>query len=47
VVSEVLRTDSVRVQLHQRVNGAGKIIIEFENPQARDAMLELVKSFEE
>jgi ParB family chromosome partitioning protein len=47
VVSEVLRTDSVRVQLHQKVNGAGKIIIEFENPQARDAMLELIKSFEE
>jgi ParB family chromosome partitioning protein len=46
-VSEVLRTDSVRVQLHQKVNGAGKIIIEFENPHARDAMLELIKSFEE
>jgi ParB family chromosome partitioning protein len=47
VVSEVLRTDFVHVQLHQKVNGAGKIIIEFENPHARDAMLELIKSFEE
>jgi len=28
VVSEVLRTESVNVQLHQRATGAGKIIIE-------------------
>jgi hypothetical protein len=47
MVSEVLRTESVHVQLHQKLNGAGKIIIEFANPHARDAMLELIKSFEE
>ncbi len=47
VVSEVFESESVRVQLHQKMNGAGKIIIEFANPHARDAMLELIKSFEE
>jgi ParB family chromosome partitioning protein len=47
VVSEVLRTESVNVQLHQRATGAGKIIIEFANPHARDELLDLIKSFEE
>lgn len=47
VVSAVLESESVRVQLHQKMTGAGKIIIEFANPYARDAMLELIKSFEE
>jgi len=47
VVSEVFESESVRVQLHQKATGAGKIIIDFANPYARDAMLELIKSFEE
>jgi ParB family chromosome partitioning protein len=47
VVSEVLRTESVNVQLHQRATGVGKIIIEFANPHARDELLDLIKSFEE
>jgi len=47
VVSEVLRTESVNVQLHQRATGAGKIIIEFANPHARDELLDLIRSFEE
>jgi ParB family chromosome partitioning protein len=47
VVSEVLRTESVNVQLHQCATGAGKIIIEFANPHARDELLDLIKSFEE
>jgi ParB family chromosome partitioning protein len=46
-VSEVLRTESVKVQLHQRASGGGKIIIEFANPHARDELLDLIKSFEE
>lgn len=47
VVSEVLRTASVHVQLQQRATGAGKIVIEFANPQARDELLDLIKSFNE
>ncbi len=43
----VMRTSSVHVQLHQRTSGAGKIIVEFANPQARDELLDLIKSFEE
>ena len=39
VVSEVMSTTGVRVELHQRPNGAGKIVIEFEDGQARDAVL--------
>jgi ParB family chromosome partitioning protein len=45
-VSEVLKTGSVHVHLHQKPTGTGKIIIEFENPHARDAMLALIKLFE-
>jgi ParB family transcriptional regulator, chromosome partitioning protein len=45
-LSEVLKTASLHVQLHQKANGAGKIIIEFANPQAGNAMLALIKSFE-
>jgi ParB family chromosome partitioning protein len=44
VVSEVLRTEHVQVHLHQKSTGAGKIIVEFANPEARDELLELIKS---
>jgi ParB family transcriptional regulator, chromosome partitioning protein len=47
VVSDVMRTSSVHVQLHQRSSGAGKIIVDFANPRARDELLDLIKSFEE
>jgi ParB family chromosome partitioning protein len=47
LVSEVMRTSNVQVQLHQRTSGAGKIVVEFANPQARDTLLNLIKSFEE
>jgi len=47
LVSEVMRTSSVQVQLHQRTSGAGKIVVEFANPHARDELLNLIKSFEE
>jgi ParB family chromosome partitioning protein len=44
VVSEVLRTERVQVHLHQKSTGAGKIIVEFANPETRDELLELIKS---
>jgi ParB family transcriptional regulator, chromosome partitioning protein len=47
VVSEVLRTESVHVQLHQKNTGAGKIIVEFANPEARDELLGLLRSIRE
>jgi ParB family transcriptional regulator, chromosome partitioning protein len=47
LVSEVMRTSSVQVRLHQRTSGAGKIVVEFANPAARDALLNLIKSFQE
>jgi ParB family chromosome partitioning protein len=47
LVSEVMRTSSVQVQLHQRTSGAGKIVVEFANPHARDELLNLIRSFEE
>jgi len=46
VVSEVLRTETVQVQLHQHAAGSGKIIIEFADSQARDQLLALIRSFE-
>jgi hypothetical protein len=39
VVSEVMIMAGARAELHQRANGAGKIVIEFEDEQARDAVL--------
>ena len=39
VISAVMRTPGMRVELHQRVNGTGKIVIEFDDAQARDAAL--------
>jgi ParB family transcriptional regulator, chromosome partitioning protein len=47
VVSEVMRTERVRVQLHQKSAGSGKIIIEFADPEARDQLLNLISSLHE
>jgi ParB family transcriptional regulator, chromosome partitioning protein len=44
VVSDILRTAAVHVQLHQKSAGAGKIVIDFANPEVRDQLLELLKS---
>jgi ParB family chromosome partitioning protein len=38
-ISEVMRAPGMRVELHQRANGSGKIVIEFDDEQARDAAL--------
>ena len=35
-----MRTPGMRVELHQRANGTGKIVIEFDDAQTRDALLE-------
>jgi ParB family transcriptional regulator, chromosome partitioning protein len=43
VVSEVLRTKSVRVELQQKSSGAGKLIVEFNDSAARDSVVEAIK----
>jgi ParB family chromosome partitioning protein len=44
VVSEVMSMNGARVELHQRANGAGKIVIEFDHAQARDAVLKRLET---
>jgi ParB family chromosome partitioning protein len=39
VISEVMRCEGMRVELHQRGNGSGKIVVEFDDSTARDAVL--------
>jgi len=46
-VTQVFKTASVEVQLHQLPTGAGKIVIDFDEPRSRDQMLELIKMFED
>jgi ParB family chromosome partitioning protein len=46
VISEVMRAPGMRVELRQRPNGAGKIVIEFDDAQTRDALLERLGSLE-
>jgi hypothetical protein len=36
----------MRVDLHQRANGTGKIVIEFDDAVARDALLERLGTLE-
>jgi ParB family transcriptional regulator, chromosome partitioning protein len=43
VRSEVLRTNAVHVQLHQRPAGAGTLIVEFADLQSRDAIVDAIK----
>ena len=43
VISEVMRADGMRIELHQRINGSGKIVIEFDDARTRDAALEQLK----
>jgi len=44
VVSEVLRTPAVRVQLQQKSAGSGKLIVEFTETSARDAIVAAIKA---
>jgi ParB family chromosome partitioning protein len=39
VISEVMCAPGMHVELHQRANGTGKIVIEFDDARARDAVL--------
>jgi ParB family transcriptional regulator, chromosome partitioning protein len=39
VVSEVARTAKVRVKLHQRAGGSGRLILDFKDATARDGLL--------
>jgi len=43
VVSEVLRTQAVHVQLQQKASGKGKLIVEFGDSETRDAILEAIR----
>jgi ParB family chromosome partitioning protein len=47
VVSEVLRTKTWHVQLQQRTQGSGKIVIEFADSDARDQLLALIRSLKD
>ena len=40
VVSEILRTDTVHVQLHQKPQGRARIVIEVSDAESRDAILD-------
>lgn len=40
LITEVMRTPGLRVELQQRANGTGKIVVEFDNAASRDAALE-------
>jgi ParB family chromosome partitioning protein len=46
VVSGVLRAPGLRVELHQRTDGSGKIVIEFDDAPARDAALERLRTLD-
>ena len=43
VVTEVLRTKSVRVELQQKASGAGRIVVEVTDSGSRDRILEAIK----
>jgi ParB family transcriptional regulator, chromosome partitioning protein len=43
VVSEILRTESVHVQLHQKASGAARIVVDVENSSDRDAIIEAIQ----
>jgi ParB family chromosome partitioning protein len=46
VVSEVMRAPGLRVELHQRTDGTGKIVIEFDDAPTRDAALERLRTLD-
>ncbi len=46
VISEVMRAAGLRVELHQRTNGTGKIVIEFDDARSRDAALERLRGLD-
>jgi ParB family chromosome partitioning protein len=44
VVSEVIRTESVHVQMHQKSSGAARIVVDVSNADERDAIVEAIRS---
>jgi ParB family chromosome partitioning protein len=44
VISEVMSAADLRVELQQRADGSGKIVIDFENAAARDAVLAQIRA---
>jgi ParB family chromosome partitioning protein len=44
VVSEILRTGTVQVQLQQKASGKGKLIVEFADVKARDVIVEAIRA---
>jgi ParB family chromosome partitioning protein len=44
VVSQVLKTTCVQVELHQKSSGSGKLIVEFADAKVRDAIVEGIRS---
>jgi ParB family chromosome partitioning protein len=43
VVSEVIRTESVHVQLHQKSSGAARIVVDVSNAGERDAVVKAIR----
>jgi ParB family chromosome partitioning protein len=43
VISEVLKTKAVHVQLHQKASGAARIVVEVADAKSRDAIVEAIK----
>jgi hypothetical protein len=46
VVTQILKTAGVKVHLHQRPAGNGLLVIDFADREARDEMVELIKSYQ-
>jgi len=44
VISEILRTESVHVQLHQKASGAARIVVDVSNADERDAIVEAIRA---
>jgi predicted component of type VI protein secretion system len=44
VVSEVLRTKFVHLQLHQRASGAARIVIDVADVKSRDTIVEAIRA---
>jgi ParB family transcriptional regulator, chromosome partitioning protein len=47
VISEVMRAPGLRIDLHQRTDGTGKIVIEFDDARTRDAALERLQTLDQ
>ena len=47
VVSELLKTRTLHVQLHQRAAGSGKLVVKFADPQSRDALVAAIRQIAE